>query len=183
MVNRFISLLCVSVSRHCNFGEILDDNLRDQIIEKLPDLELKRKLLETRNITLSQVLEKARASEAAGHQVEHMAGATDVNAVGKREDKTYDRSGKTCFSRGKAGHFSRDPCCPARGKKCSNCSMYGHFAVCCQGLNRITADKRGESRFKKPSAIPGNSNGRQIKWKIMWRAAVGKEKTPPLRFL
>ena len=145
-------------ARHCNFGETLDDNLRDQIIEKLPDMELKRKLLETRNITLAQVLEKARASEAAGHQVKHMAGAVDVNAVGKREDKTYDRSGKTCFSCGKAGHFSRDPCCPARGRKCSNCSMYGHFAVCCQGLNRNTADKGGESRFKKAS-----SNTREFK--------------------
>ena len=71
-------------ARHCNFGETLDDNLCDQIIEKLPDMELKRKLLETRNITLAQVLEKARASEAAGHQVKHMAGAVDVNAVGKK---------------------------------------------------------------------------------------------------
>ena len=90
--------------------------------------------------------------------MKHMAGAVDVNAVGKREDKTYDRSGKTCFSCGKAGHFSRDPCCPARGRKCSNCSMYGHFAVCCQSLNRHTADKGGESRFKKAS-----SNTREFK--------------------
>jgi len=72
--------------------------------------------VERRNITLSQVLEKARASEAAGHQVKHMAGAVDVNVVGKREDKTYHRSWKTCFSYGKAGHFSLDPCCSARGR-------------------------------------------------------------------
>ena len=30
-------------ARHCNFGDSLDDNLRDQLIEKLPDMELKKK--------------------------------------------------------------------------------------------------------------------------------------------
>ena len=41
-----------------------------KIIEKLPDIELKKKLLEIRNITLAQVLEKTRASEAAGQRTE-----------------------------------------------------------------------------------------------------------------
>ena len=48
-------------ARHCNFGTTLDDNLRDQLIEQVKDLELKMKLLETKNITLEQALEKARA--------------------------------------------------------------------------------------------------------------------------
>ena len=73
---------------YCNFGDALDDNLRDQLIEKLP--ELKKKLLETRNITSAQVLEKTRASETVGQQVKHMAGVSDVNAVGRKEDKTND---------------------------------------------------------------------------------------------
>ena len=85
-------------ARYCNFGDSLDDNLRHQLIEKLPDIELKKNLLETRNITLAQVLEKTRALEAAGQQVKHMAGVSDVNAVRRKEDKTNDRSVKTCFS-------------------------------------------------------------------------------------
>ena len=52
-------------ARHCNFGTSLNDNLRDQLIEKLTDFELKRKLLEQRNITLEEVLDKAHAWEAA----------------------------------------------------------------------------------------------------------------------
>ena len=132
---------------------LLDDNLRDQLLEKLPDIELKKRLLETRNITLAQVLEKTRASEAAGQQVKHMAGVSDVNAVGRKEDKTNDQSGKTCFSCGKAGHFSLDPCCPAKGRKCSSCSMYGHFAVCCRNLDR-TAPETG--RGLRPNNNSGN---------------------------
>ena len=48
---------------YCNFGTSLNDNLRDQLIEKLTDFELKRKLLEQRNITLEEALDKARAWE------------------------------------------------------------------------------------------------------------------------
>lgn len=76
------------------------------MIEKLPHIELKKLLLETRNITLPQVLEKTKASQAAVQQVKQTAGVSDVNAVGPRkEDKTNNQSAKTCFSSGKAGNF------------------------------------------------------------------------------
>ena len=104
-------------ARYCNFDDALDDTLRNQLIEKLPDIELKKKLLEIRNITLAQVLEKTRASEAAGQQVKHMAGVSDVNTVGRKGDKTNDQLAKTCFSCGKAGHFSwvgRVPAAPCK---------------------------------------------------------------------
>ena len=45
-------------ARHCNFGEALDDNLRDQLIEKLPEIEWKKKLLEVRNISLEDAMDK-----------------------------------------------------------------------------------------------------------------------------
>ena len=49
-------------ARHCNFGTSFNDNLRDQLIEKLTDFELKRKLLEQRNITLEEALDKCLGS-------------------------------------------------------------------------------------------------------------------------
>ena len=45
--------------------------------------------------------------------MKHMAGVSDINTVGQKEDKTNNQSVKMCFSCGKAGQFSRDPCCPA----------------------------------------------------------------------
>ena len=62
-------LVCLrQQARQCNFGAALEENLRDQLIEKLTDMERKKKLLETRNITLDAVLEKARALEATKQQ-------------------------------------------------------------------------------------------------------------------
>ena len=50
-----------------------------------------------------------------------------INAVGGK--KAY---GKTCFSCGKEGHFSRDRNYLTKGRKCSKCEKYGHFARCCK---------------------------------------------------
>ena len=50
-------------ARHCNFGTTLEENLRDQLIEKLPDVELKKQLLEVNNITLEAAMDKVRKWE------------------------------------------------------------------------------------------------------------------------
>jgi len=47
-------------ARQCNIGTSLNDKLRDELMKKLTDFELKRKLLEQRNITLEEALEEAR---------------------------------------------------------------------------------------------------------------------------
>ena len=52
-------------ARNCNFGTSLNDNLRDELVEKLTDFELKSQLLEQRNITLEEALDKARTWQAA----------------------------------------------------------------------------------------------------------------------
>ena len=87
-------------ARHCDFGTSLNDNLREQLIEKLTDFELKRKLLEQRNITLEEALDKARAWEAAGRQASNMttspllADGNSINAVKERQRMTNDERRK-----------------------------------------------------------------------------------------
>lgn len=66
-------LVCLhQQARYCNFGAALEENLRDQLIKKLTDMELKKKLLETRNITLDAVLEKARAWKQPNNKMQCM---------------------------------------------------------------------------------------------------------------
>ena len=125
-------------ARHCNFGTSLNDNLRDQLIEKLMNFELKRKLLEQRNITLEEALDKARAWEAAGRQATNMTvnpavmEGDSVNAVKTGQRKGDDKPRK-CYNCVRERHLAIDWSCPAKGKKCARCGRYGHFALCCQG--------------------------------------------------
>ncbi|KAL9967411.1 hypothetical protein ACROYT_G025630 [Oculina patagonica] len=143
--------------RHCNFGTSLNDNLRDQLIEKLTDFELKRKLLEQRNITLEEALDKARAWEAAGRQATNMTVSPptpqveedSVNAVKTRQGKR-DEKNKKCYNCGREWHLARDWNCPAKGKKCAKCGRYGHFALCCQG-NSDSYGSKSKTNQQRPN--------------------------------
>ena len=68
-------------ARHCNFGEALGDNLRDQLIEKLSDIEWKKKLLEVRNISLEDAMDKIRLWEQARDQVTEMTNPSEETGV------------------------------------------------------------------------------------------------------
>lgn len=103
-------------AKHCNFGINLNDNLRDQLIEQIQNLDLKKKLLETRNITLDQALDTARAWETANLQASNMTGKasqqgnqSSINAVKSKPTKKL-----TCYSCGKEGHMRRDRNCPTK---------------------------------------------------------------------
>ena len=75
----------------------MNGNLRDQLIEKVTDFELKRKLLEQRNVTFEEALYKVRAWEAAGRQATNMTvhpavmEGDSVNAVKTGQRKGDDK--------------------------------------------------------------------------------------------
>lgn len=173
-------------ARHCNFGEALEENLRDQLIEKISDVELKKKLLEVNNITLEVAMDKVRKWEASREQASQMGtpnqeqhepgaiGGAGTNAVEERSGRGSKGKG-VCFNCGKEGHFAKDGNCPARGRKCSKCGKYGHYANCCKG-GRIpkfgkpnttsrrggrhqTQGKGGQTNFVEgPLELPGEND-------------------------
>ena len=62
-IRRQVPGLLKKQARHSNFGEALDHNLGDQLIEKLLDIEWKKKLLEARNVSLGDAMDKVRLWE------------------------------------------------------------------------------------------------------------------------
>ena len=154
-------------ARHCNFGETLEDNLRDQLIEKLPDIEWKKKSLEVKNISLKDAMDKVRLWESAREQATQMVNpsqdvSVDINAVGTKRG-----SGKICFNCGNEGHFGRDRNCPANGRRCAKCGKYGHFARCCKGeKSGFKPSKHNKQQQKQHSTQhhdrrPNRGSGRQ----------------------
>ena len=88
-------------ARYCDFGTSLNDNLMDQLTKKLTNFELKRKLLEQRNITLEEALDKVRAWEAAGREATNITTrplqveGDNVNAVKMKQGKEGEKSSAT----------------------------------------------------------------------------------------
>ena len=75
----------------CNFGEALNENLRDQLIEKLPDFQLRKKLLEVKDISFKATLDKVRRWEASNEQANQMV--TPVRELGASANMVEKPSG------------------------------------------------------------------------------------------
>ena len=86
-VDQFATGLRQQAAR-CNFADT-DDQIRDQIVERIRDPGLQRKLLETANIGLNAVLQTARSWEAADQQSKGIKStpATSVHAVQRRKGR------------------------------------------------------------------------------------------------
>lgn len=138
----------------CSFDNV-DEQIRDQVIEKCNSHALRRKLLEKgRNLTLQKLCEIARSMEMSEIQAKEIEGATAEIAkvyvkkpnLQKHRDthsksysnpqrrKTNQPGNKNikCFACGYMGHTYRDQKCPARGKECERCHFKGHFKACCK---------------------------------------------------
>ena len=56
--------------------------MRDQLIEKMPDVELKKKLSEVNNITLEDAMDKVRKWEASREKASQMVTLSQEPGVG-----------------------------------------------------------------------------------------------------
>jgi hypothetical protein len=143
----------------CNFGDLLDENLRDQILDKVYSSELKRKMLELGpDMTLKGMLELARSWEDANWQINDLEEGVveSVNRIGLNRNSSSKARGTTmqggdwkenavCFRCGNRGHIRTDPECPARDATCHNCSKKGHYSKCCKaGKSQAYQSKKKE---------------------------------------
>jgi hypothetical protein len=134
----------------------VDENIRDQIIEKCYSQRLRRKLLERNNITLPQVSEIAQAIETSELGAVWMEQKEHVNKVSprkfERQSNKFQKheAGRQlrCYACGRAGHIRTDAKCPAKGKKCRKCKKEGHFEVCCK-----TDTKKSRSWRRPATAV------------------------------
>lgn len=109
-------------AKYCSFVSV-DDECRDQIIERCQMSEVRRRVLEKGDATLEQVLEIAQALEATSIRLKGMENTGQVakishkgskrNQIRKSDNKRDDK----CYRCGYKGHQKWEEKCPARGKK------------------------------------------------------------------
>ena len=147
-------------AEYCEFGTNVDEQIRDQVIEKCLSHALRRKLLEKgRALTLEQLQNTARAMEASEKQAGNIEGfqRAEMNQVRFRPQNTRDqrktgKEGMKCFRCDQAGHHQKDPNCPARNKECFKCNKKGHFSKCCKTKNVQATTKSAKTyQGKKPN--------------------------------
>ncbi|CAC5412905.1 unnamed protein product [Mytilus coruscus] len=134
----------------CNFHNI-DENIRDQVIDKCYFQRLRRKVLARINVTLVQLREIAQSLEASEQRAVSMEQKEQINKASqhkfdkhskfKTQNQT-DFKQRRCFACGHEGHIKTDTHCPARGKKCRKCKKEGHYEKCCKTKQTINFNSR-----------------------------------------
>ena len=141
-------------SVHVNYyGQLTDDFIRDRIVVGVRENSLRKKLLQTRGLTLRNCIDICRASETTNQQLRSMSQTDDIHAVRSKRDGKKDKEnqrGRTkgltqegkqleqkqqsilkCKYCGKSHRRIKEEC-PAWGKKCLTCNKSNHFASQCR---------------------------------------------------
>nr|XP_039254308.1 uncharacterized protein LOC120331303 [Styela clava] len=133
-----------SLAKTCNFGALEDSLIRDRINDGVPDNDLRRRLLQERDLTLAKCIDRCRAHESTMIRLETMkssmetVNATESNQTKKTQLKPVTESAnesklniRECKFCGRKHIFGRNYC-PAWGKVCNRCNIKNHFAVKCR---------------------------------------------------
>ncbi|XP_033760745.1 cellular nucleic acid-binding protein homolog [Pecten maximus] len=132
----------------CDF-ENIEEQIRDQSIEKCVSKHLRRKLLERgRDLTLAQLQTSSRSMESSEHQAKKISveSSQSVNQVRRDSKHTHQSNNdRRCYRCDSAGHISSDPHCPAKGVECRKCKKNGHFAKCCRSKQQSQSTYKGHN--------------------------------------
>lgn len=131
--------------KECNYGDLEDEMLRDKIITGIRDMSLKKKMIETENLTSVRVIEMCQAEEATRFEMERnrLLGA-EQHSVNKIAGDRHQN--KRCSFCGKAYHTNLLDC-PARGATCNYCQLKNHYETVCK--KRKEDEKKQSSSTKK----------------------------------
>ena len=118
------------LTTHCEFGDYLDEALRDRLVCGLHIKANQRKLLSEAKLTLKRALELAQGMEAAERTAKSLKG---------RETAVNHLAAKPCYRCGKTSHDHKDH--KFRDVDSYNCGKRGYIVSVCQ------------SKLKRPNSM------------------------------
>lgn len=139
-VNMFLASL-KQLSLYCEFGDTLEDNLRDQLILGLNNERIQRKLLSEKQLTLDKAVDLTVAWETAEKEAQglysstHGADQSTVNYVAAKGKQSNERGKPSCFQPNDRGK----PSWPQQNKRgrtsCFRCGQNNHSPHECKFKN------------------------------------------------
>ena len=135
--------------KSCGYGTVEESTVRDRIVLGIRDDQTRKKLLQTRDLTLNKAIDICRSSEAASKQLKAMTTPDEINAVGRRprarspSQPRYTQSRRRDY-RSPSGDNNRrckfcdrnhppsKELCKAFGATCNVCNKKNHFAAVCK---------------------------------------------------
>ena len=123
------------LAAHCEFGEYLNDALRDRLVCGLLHSGIQRRLLSEADLSLAKAIEQAQGMEAAEHNAKKLQGGNSeqvhhTSAPGSHRQH-HAKPQEKCYRCGGADHAPGE--CRFRDATCHKCQKRGHIAKACRG--------------------------------------------------
>lgn len=132
----------------CEYGNHLEEEIKEQIFERGSSDELRAKILTKPEMTLAETIELGRSLETIDKHRKSLLhkAAVDVNKVSSSPSTS---SKGECFRCGRTGHYANDDECPAKDRKCERCGLIGHFKKRCKTKSTDRKNQRGSGRIRQ----------------------------------
>ena len=139
-----------ALSSKCEFGDFLDDSLRDKFVCGLHDTTIQRKLLTVERLTFQRAVEIATTMELAmkdSSELHTQSSSSSVHQV-KQQSAPSSKMMHDCYFCG--GNHQRENC-PVYGSTCSKCHGKNHWRKQCETVRKHVSQhsySRGRARSK-----------------------------------
>ncbi|CAL9701834.1 unnamed protein product [Knipowitschia caucasica] len=159
-VNQFLASLR-ELAAACDFGNMEEQMLRDQLIERVANTRIRDRLLLEPDLNLAKAVRLALQIESGLRDAtvlsdaNAMAAAAPVRALHTQPKssrrwekkkpspapakKQMPGNQRSCFRCGSTAHLANSPGCPAVKSTCNNCGKVGHFSRVCRSNQKETS--------------------------------------------
>ncbi|XP_061185196.1 uncharacterized protein K02A2.6-like [Saccostrea echinata] len=175
------------LAKTCEFGDIMDQMIRDRIVLGTKDQSVRGRLLRESKLTLNSAIDMCRTSERTTCQLKKLQGQSDnynnniaqVNYAARenkkhmKDTKQQKRSSTKPPKYSNKGDFKCKYCggrhargrnnCPAYGQICNKCKKKNHFSSVCQSANKtvLQVDETDDSSDCESCYTVKTTHGKQ----------------------
>lgn len=121
------------LSTHCEFGDHLEDAIRDRLVCGLRDEAVQRRLLSKNDLTFAKAFEIAQAMEAAERNAQQLKGPVTPIQLVSRSSPPVQRGKVPCHRCGE-NHSAQE--CRFKEATCYACGKKGHIGKACRSRDR-----------------------------------------------